>query len=68
MLPDPKIIAVLGWDVVQTQIPAVNFVQKYEHVFAFKYGNLLESLLGLTISQSNLYVPDTAHCKAMRLC
>lgn len=26
---------VLGWDVVQTQIPAVNFVQKYENVFAF---------------------------------
>ena len=28
--------AVLGWDVVQEQIPAVNFVHKYENVFAFK--------------------------------
>lgn len=28
--------AVLGWDVVQSQIPAVSFVHKYEHVFAFK--------------------------------
>ncbi|KAI0820727.1 alpha/beta-hydrolase [Trametes gibbosa] len=26
---------VLGWDVVQTQIPAVDFVHKYENVFAF---------------------------------
>ncbi|KAI0301888.1 Alpha/Beta hydrolase protein [Multifurca ochricompacta] len=26
---------VLGWDVVQSQIPAVGFVHKYEHVFAF---------------------------------
>ncbi|KAF5374390.1 hypothetical protein D9758_004607 [Tetrapyrgos nigripes] len=25
---------VLGWDVVQTQIPAANFVHKYENVFA----------------------------------
>ncbi|KII96198.1 hypothetical protein PLICRDRAFT_97575 [Plicaturopsis crispa FD-325 SS-3] len=25
----------LSWDVVQTQIPAVNFVHKYENVFAF---------------------------------
>ncbi|KAI0269342.1 Alpha/Beta hydrolase protein [Gloeopeniophorella convolvens] len=25
---------VIGWDVVQTQIPAVNFVHKYENVFA----------------------------------
>lgn len=25
---------VLGWDVVQEQIPAVSFVHKYEHVFA----------------------------------
>ncbi|KAH9175718.1 alpha/beta-hydrolase [Lactarius sanguifluus] len=25
---------VLGWDVVQSQIPAVGFVHKYEHVFA----------------------------------
>ncbi len=28
--------AVIGWDVVQGQIPAVDFVHKYEHVFAFK--------------------------------
>ncbi|KAG8806089.1 hypothetical protein FRC17_005184 [Serendipita sp. 399] len=28
-------LAVLGWDVVQNQIPAVNFVHKYENVFAF---------------------------------
>ncbi|KAI0254184.1 Alpha/Beta hydrolase protein [Lactifluus subvellereus] len=26
---------VIGWDVVQGQIPAVGFVHKYEHVFAF---------------------------------
>ncbi|KAG8813069.1 hypothetical protein FRC17_001683 [Serendipita sp. 399] len=26
---------ILGWDVVQNQIPAVNFVHKYENVFAF---------------------------------
>ncbi|KAI0059324.1 alpha/beta-hydrolase [Artomyces pyxidatus] len=26
---------VLGWDVVQGQIPVVDFVHKYEHVFAF---------------------------------
>ncbi|OSD01947.1 alpha/beta-hydrolase [Trametes coccinea BRFM310] len=26
---------VLGWDVVQEQIPAVDFVHKYEHVFSF---------------------------------
>ena len=26
----------LGWGVVQSQIPAVDFVHKYEHVFAFK--------------------------------
>jgi hypothetical protein len=29
-------IAVIGWEVVQSQIPAVGFVHKYEHVFAFK--------------------------------
>ena len=28
--------AVIGWTVVQSQIPAVGFVHKYEHVFAFK--------------------------------
>jgi carboxypeptidase D len=28
--------AVIGWDVVQEEIPAVDFVHKYEHVFAFK--------------------------------
>jgi carboxypeptidase D len=28
--------AVIGWDVVQGQIPAVDFVHKYENVFAFK--------------------------------
>jgi len=26
---------VIGWDVAQSQIPAVDFVHKYEHVFAF---------------------------------
>jgi carboxypeptidase D len=26
---------VIGWEVVQSQIPAVGFVHKYEHVFAF---------------------------------
>jgi carboxypeptidase D len=30
------VTAVIGRDVVQSQIPAVNFVHKYEHVFAFK--------------------------------
>ena len=29
-------VAVLGWDVVHRQIPAVGFVHKYENVFAFK--------------------------------
>jgi len=28
--------ALIGWPVVQEQIPAVDFVHKYEHVFAFK--------------------------------
>jgi len=27
---------VIGWNVVQAEIPAVGFVHKYEHVFAFK--------------------------------
>ena len=31
--------AVLGWDVVQEQIPAVDFVHKYENVFSFKYAH-----------------------------
>ena len=26
----------LGWTVAQSEIPAVGFVHKYEHVFAFK--------------------------------
>jgi hypothetical protein len=26
----------IGWNVVQSEIPAVGFVHKYEHVFAFK--------------------------------
>lgn len=30
------LLAVLGWDVVQGQVPAVDFVHKYEHVFSFK--------------------------------
>ena len=30
-------IASLSWTVVQEQIPAVNFVHKYENVFSFKY-------------------------------
>ena len=30
-------LAVLGWWVAQNQIPAFDFVRKYEHVFAFKY-------------------------------
>jgi hypothetical protein len=29
--------ASLSWNVVQEQIPAVNFVNKYKHVFAFKF-------------------------------
>ena len=33
---DPFPLAVIGWDVVQDQIPAVDFVHKYEHVFALK--------------------------------
>jgi hypothetical protein len=28
--------AVIGWVVAQSEIPAVGFVHKYEHVFAFK--------------------------------
>ncbi|KAI0773570.1 alpha/beta-hydrolase [Fomes fomentarius] len=33
---------VLGWDVVQEQIPAVSFVHKYENVFAFNQSFLAE--------------------------
>ncbi|EIW62224.1 alpha/beta-hydrolase [Trametes versicolor FP-101664 SS1] len=33
---------VLGWDVVQTQIPAVDFVHKYESVFAFNQSFLAQ--------------------------
>ncbi|KAH9936848.1 alpha/beta-hydrolase [Epithele typhae] len=33
---------VLGWDVVQEQIPAVNFVHKYENVFAFNQSFMAE--------------------------
>jgi carboxypeptidase D len=29
--------AVIGWQVAQSEIPAVGFVHKYEHVFAFKF-------------------------------
>jgi len=29
-------LAVIGWDVEAMQIPAVNLVHKYEHVFSFK--------------------------------
>jgi hypothetical protein len=29
--------AAISWGVVQQQIPAVDFVHKYEHVFALKY-------------------------------
>lgn len=36
-----RCLAVLGWDVVQTQIPAVDFVHKYESVFSFKYVSTL---------------------------
>jgi hypothetical protein len=28
--------ALIGWRTVQSDIPAVGFVHKYEHVFAFK--------------------------------
>src|SRR5882757_4615925 len=30
------LLAVIGWDVVQDEIPAVDFVHKYEHVFTLK--------------------------------
>ncbi|KAJ7165912.1 alpha/beta-hydrolase [Mycena filopes] len=33
---------VLGWDVVQEQIPAVDFVHKYENVFAFNQSFMAE--------------------------
>ena len=29
--------ATLSWNIVQAQIPVVNFVHQYEHVFALKY-------------------------------
>ena len=29
-------LASISWDVVQEQIPAVDFVHRYENVFAFK--------------------------------
>src|SRR5712671_1987221 len=32
--------AVLGWDVLQSQVPAVAFVHKYKNVFAFKFAIL----------------------------
>lgn len=31
------ITASLSWDVVQEQIPAVDFVHKYKYIFSFKY-------------------------------
>jgi carboxypeptidase D len=34
---------VLGWYVAQQQIPAVDFVHKYEHVFSFKCVRLLRA-------------------------
>lgn len=36
-LPIPFSLASLSWDVVQEQVPAVNFVHKYENIFNFKY-------------------------------
>jgi carboxypeptidase D len=33
---DREITASLSWNVVQEEIPAVNFVHKYENVFSFK--------------------------------
>jgi hypothetical protein len=42
--------AVIGWSVAQTQIPAVDFVHKYKHVFAFKLVILyLVRLIRLTL-------------------
>ena len=56
--------AVIGWDVVQRQIPAVSFVHRYDHVFAFKSVILIMYLpvqSRLSLVQSN--VPQ-----ASRLC
>ena len=44
--------AVLGWNVVQGQIPAVDFVHKYEHVFAFKYVSIRPEIQYLNLSHS----------------
>ena len=41
----PSTIALLTWPVVQEQIPAVNFVHKYENVFSFKYATQFSCLL-----------------------
>ena len=45
-------IASLSWDVVQEEIPAVNFVHKYENVFSFKYVHFMRDLeLELKVSR-----------------
>ena len=47
----PSTVALLTWPVVQEQIPAVNFVHKYENVFSFKYathGPFSPPLMNLT--------------------
>lgn len=41
----PELLAVMGYDLVQTQIPAVDYVHKFEQVFAFKYAFLPHSTL-----------------------
>ena len=56
--------AVLGWRVIQSQTPAVDFVHKYEHVFTFKCvlipppGTLYSILSCLFLSQTFLAYLD----------
>lgn len=35
--------ASIGWDVIQEEMPAVNFVKKYQDVFSLKYALPLDS-------------------------
>ena len=55
----PVLPASLSWDVVQEQIPAVDFVHKYENVFALKFVLELKSEFLLTYDN---------HSPAKRLC
>jgi len=62
---------VIGWDVAQTGIPAVDFVHKYEHVFAFKSVVLhMFYQTSITISREQSIIPRTfrLRCGKVQLC